>query len=72
MARDRFRAIDSHGNAFASGDRPITVGTHGYREFTQWMKKELAGLVALWAHTAAPIASHRKRRSLRKGRKQGK
>jgi len=36
---------------------PVRVPARSYREFSRWMDRELAKLVARWAHTAAPNAS---------------
>jgi len=47
-------------------DVPLRVSAHSYREFSRWMDRELAKLVARWAHTAAPNASRAARFRFRK------
>jgi len=39
-------------------DMAVRVAGASYRRFTAWMDGELEGLVARWAHAAAPNASH--------------
>jgi len=41
-------------------DVPMRVGLRPYFRFTWWLDEELRGLVARWAHTAAPNASRLK------------
>lgn len=47
-------------------DVPVRVATRSYREFSRWMDRELAKLVARWAHTAAPNAARSPRFRFRK------
>ncbi|HUT11413.1 MAG TPA: hypothetical protein VMY42_13010 [Thermoguttaceae bacterium] len=45
-------------------DIPLRVGLRPYFRFTCWLDEELRGLVARWAHTAAPNATRLKRRRM--------
>jgi len=45
--------------AYDECDAPVRVSGRSYAEFNSWMDRQLAKLVARWAHLAAPNASRR-------------
>ena len=57
MASDKNTWPQPHDDeAFDAGDLPVKVAVGSYHEFERRIDRELAQLVACWAHAAAPNA----------------